>query len=50
MGDALDLQASIWRLGRGEGGEDQVGTIWEGICLAKHIANQVSEVALQEKD
>ena len=27
-----------------------MGKIWEGICLAKHIANQVSKVALQAKE
>ena len=47
MGYVLYLQVSIGRGGIYEGGEDQVGTILEGICLANHISKQVSKVALQ---
>ena len=46
----MNLQAPIGRLGRYEGDKDQVGTIWEEIRLAKHIAKQGLEVALQAKE
>ena len=49
MGDVLNLQSSIGRGVRGKGVEDQVGTIWEGILLAKHIAIQGSTLALKVK-
>ena len=50
MGDLLDLQTSIGRGGIYEEGKDQAGTIQERIILAKYIANQVLEVALQAKE
>ena len=50
MGYVLNLQASIGRGGIDKGGKDQVGTIWEGIHLAKHIDKQRSKVSLQAKE
>ena len=37
-GDILNIQASIWSGSRDKGGKDQVGTIWNGICLDKRFA------------
>ena len=50
MGYVFNLQASIGEGWGDAGGEGQVGTIWEGILLAKHIVKQGSKVALQAKD
>ena len=49
IGDVLNIQDSIWRGGRDEGGKYQVGTIWEGIRLKKNIASQGSTLPPQEK-
>ena len=43
IGDVLNIQDSIWRGGRCEGGKDQVGTIWEDIRLEKHISGKGSK-------
>ena len=50
MGDVSNIQALIGRGGRIEGVEDQVGTIWEGIHLEKHISRQGSMLELQTKE
>ena len=50
MGDVLNLQASIGIISRDEGGKYQVGTIWEGIRLSKHIIRQVLTISLQAKE
>ena len=50
MGDVSNIQALIGRGGRIEGVEDQVGTIWEGIHLEKHISRQGSALELQTKE
>ena len=50
MVDVLNIQASIGRGGRDEGDKDQVGTIWEGIRLTKHIAKQGSKLSLKAKE
>ena len=49
MGDVLYFQGSIGGRRIDAGVEGQVGTIWEGVRLAKHIAKQASKVALQAK-
>ena len=50
MGDVFNPQASTGRIGRDEGGKYQVGNIWEGSHLAKHIAKQDSKLAVQAKE
>ena len=50
MGYALNLQASIGRGGRDEGGEYEVGNIWEGIHLSKHIARKGLTLSIQSKE
>ena len=50
MGDMLNLQASIGRGGRDEGGKDKVGNIWEGIHLSKHIARKGLTLSIQSKE
>ena len=50
MVDVLKLQAKIWRGGRYEGGEDHVGTIWEGTHMEKYIYRKGYTLALQSKD
>ena len=50
MGDKLNFQDSNGREGRDEGGEDQLQTFLEVICLAKHISKQGSKLAVQAKE
>ena len=50
MGDVLKLQATIGRGGRDEEIKYQVGTIHEGIIMAKHIYRQSASLALQDKE
>ena len=49
IGYVLNLQATIGRGRRDEEIENQVGTIWEGIRMAKHINKQGAYLALQAK-
>ena len=50
MRDVLKIHASIERGGRDDGGKNQVGTIWEGMRLAKKIARQCSKISLQANE
>ena len=50
IGKVLNIQASIGRRDRDKEGKYQVGTIWEGICLAKHIDRQGLTLSLQAKE
>ena len=50
MGDLFNILESIGRGEIDEWGKDQVGNIWEGIGLSKHIPNHFSKVALQAKE
>ena len=49
-GDVLKLQAKIGRGERYEEIEDQVGTIWEGIIMEKHIYIQGTSLDIHAKE
>ena len=49
-GDVLKLQAKIGRDERSEEIEDQVGTIWEGIIMEKHISIQGTSLDIHAKE
>ena len=50
MGDVLNIQAKIGRFVMYKEIEDQVGTTWEGIMMANHIAIQGISLDLQAKE
>ena len=50
MGDVLKKKVTIGRARRYEVREDQVGTVWQGVIMAKHISRQGTSLTLQAKE